>query len=130
MTSSHLSCLALFLFFLFPSSQQISEEIVSRHSPLTGRRTRGATPGLIKFEIVEMISGAATPTAILPSLYASTAVSPLLPECSVCLTGRGVFVCMSVKEKKCYFTWDFKKEDKQPKEVQRVNKTEPRQLGS
>lgn len=53
---------------LLPSSPQISEEIVNRHSPLTGRRTCGAAPGLIKFEIVVMISGAATHSASLPPL--------------------------------------------------------------
>lgn len=58
----------LFLVFLLLSSPQISKEIVNRHSPLTGRWTCGATPRLIKSEIVEMISGAATQAASFPPL--------------------------------------------------------------
>lgn len=63
------SYLASFLVFLLPSSPWISGEIVHRHSLVTGWQTRGATPGLIKFEIVEMICGAATQTAGLPPLH-------------------------------------------------------------
>ncbi|KAK5867081.1 hypothetical protein PBY51_011600 [Eleginops maclovinus] len=54
-----------FLVSLLPSSPQISEEIANWHSLLTGRRTCGAALRLIKFEIIEMISGAATQAARL-----------------------------------------------------------------
>lgn len=37
-------------------------------TPLTGRRTCGAALRLIKFEIIEMIGGAATQAARLPPL--------------------------------------------------------------
>lgn len=58
----------LFLVFRLLSSPQISEEIVNRHSPLTGRWTCGATPRLIKSEIVEMIREAAIQAESLPPL--------------------------------------------------------------
>lgn len=67
--------LAPSLIFVLPSSPEITEEIVSRHSPLTGRGTRCSTPRLIKFAIVEMISGAATHTASLAPLYCQSVQS-------------------------------------------------------
>lgn len=65
LTHSHLTahCVPL---FLLPSSLQISEEIVNQLLLVTGRRTCGEKPGLIKFEIEEMISSAATHAARIP----------------------------------------------------------------
>ena len=94
----------LFLVFLLLSSPRISEEIANRHSPLTGRRTCGATPRLIKFEIVEMISGAATQAARLSS------APTWLPCYNQCVRAvwqvEGVFVCISVRGGMCYYAYE------------------------